>query len=152
MNDDAGVEVVPIAFGGGGEVVPNILGGHVDFAFISIPPIKSQVAAGKIRILALLAKTRHPLYPDIPTAAEKGFKKTIVETGIGLVGPKGLPPEVIKKWEEAVQLTLKDPKVVAAVEKFDFVIDYKSGEAYKKEIAEEYDFFKQLMAKVGGKK
>jgi tripartite-type tricarboxylate transporter receptor subunit TctC len=152
LNDDANVEVVPIAFGGGGEVVPNILGGHVDFAFISIPPIKSQVAAGKMRILALLAKARHPQYPDIPTAAEKGFKKTVVETGIGLVGPKGLPPEVIKKWEEAAQLTLKDPDVIAAVKKFDFVIDYKSGEAYKKEIAEEYEFFKKLMAKVGDKK
>jgi tripartite-type tricarboxylate transporter receptor subunit TctC len=152
FNDDAKVEVVPIAFGGGGEVVPNILGGHVDFAFISIPPIKSQVAAGKMRILALLAKNRHPLYPDIPTAAEKGFGKTIVETGIGLVGPKGLPPYVIKKWEEVVQLTLKDPKVIAAVEKFDFVIDYKTGEAYRKEIAEEFEFFKKLMAKVGEKK
>ena len=152
LNDDAKVEVVPIAFGGGGEVVPNILGGHVDFAFISIPPIKNQVAAGKIRILAVLAKTRHPQYPDIPTAAEKGFKKTIVETGIGLVGPKGLPPAVIRKWEEAVQLTLKDPNVIEAVKKFDFVIDYMSGEAYKKEIAEEYEFFKKLMAKVGDKK
>jgi tripartite-type tricarboxylate transporter receptor subunit TctC len=152
FNDDAQVEVVPIAFGGGGEVVPNILGGHVDFAFISIPPIKAQVAAGKIRILALLAKNRHPLYPDIPTAAEKGFGKTIVETGIGLVGPKGLPPSVIKKWEEVVQSTLKDPNVIAAVEKFDFVIDYKTGEAYRKEIAEEFEFFKKLMAKVGEKK
>jgi tripartite-type tricarboxylate transporter receptor subunit TctC len=152
FNDDAQVEVIPIAFGGGGEVVPNILGGHVDFAFISIPPIKAQVAAGKIRILALLAKNRHPLYPDIPTAAEKGFGKTIVETGIGLVGPKGLPPAVIKKWEEAVQLTLKDPKVIDAVEKFDFIIDYKTGEAYRKEIAEEFEFFKKLMANVGEKK
>lgn len=152
FNDDAQVEVVPIAFGGGGEVVPNVLGGHVDFAFISIPPIKTQVTAGKMRILANLAKKRHPLYPDIPTAAEKGLGKTIVETGIGLVGPKGLPPAIIKKWEEVAQLTLKDPNVIAAVEKFDFVIDYKSGEAYKKEIAEEYEFFKKLMAKVGDKK
>ncbi len=147
FNRDAKVDITPVAFGGGGEVVPQILGGHVDFAFISMPPVKSQVVAGKIRYLAFFAKKRHPLYPDIPTAVEKGLKRTVIETGIGLVGPKGLPPAVVKKWEAVAQMTMKDPNVISAVHKFDYIVDFKRGEDYKKEIAEEFADFKELMGK-----
>ena len=147
FNRDANVDVTTVAFGGGGEVVPQILGGHIDFAFISMPPVKAQYDAGKIRYLAFFAKKRHPLYPAIPTAVEKGLKRTVVETGIGLVGPKGLPPAIIKRWEEAAQQALKDPAVIAAVNKLDYVIDYKSGEDYRKEIVEEFADFKELMGK-----
>jgi tripartite-type tricarboxylate transporter receptor subunit TctC len=147
FNRDAKVDITPVAFGGGGEVVPQILGGHVDFAFIAMPPIKGQYNAGKIRCLAFFSKQRHPLYPNIPTAYEKGLKRTIIETGIGLVGPKGLPPAVVTKWEEIAQMTMKDPNVVSAVHKFDYIVDFKPGEVYKKEIAEEFADFKELMGK-----
>jgi tripartite-type tricarboxylate transporter receptor subunit TctC len=147
FNRDARVDITPVAFGGGGEVVPQILGGHVDFAFIAMPPIKGQYNAGKIRCLAFFSKQRHPLYPNIPTAYEKGLKRTVIETGIGLVGPKGLPPAVVTKWEEIAQMTMKDPNVVSAVHKFDYVVDFKPGEVYKKEIAEEFADFKELMGK-----
>jgi tripartite-type tricarboxylate transporter receptor subunit TctC len=147
FNRDAQVDITPVAFGGGGEVVPQILGGHVDFAFIAMPPIKAQFDAGKIRCLAFFSKKRHPLYPNIPTAVEKGLKRTIIETGIGLVGPKGLPPAIVKKWEEVAQMTMKDPNVISAVHKFDYIVDFKTGEEYKKEIAEELADFKELIGK-----
>jgi tripartite-type tricarboxylate transporter receptor subunit TctC len=143
------VEITPVAFGGGGEVVPQLLGGHVDCAFISIPPIKSQFLAGKARILAMFSPKRHPAYPDIPTAVEKGYKQTIITTGIGLVGPKGLPSAVVKKWEEAAEKTMKDPNVISAIQNFDYVADFKRGEIFKKEIVDEMAFFKALMEKAG---
>ncbi len=149
FNQDAKVEITPIAFGGGGEVVPQLLGGHIDLAFISIPPIKSQYLAGKARILSMFSPKRHPAYPDIPTAIEKGYKQTIITTGIGLVGPKGRPPAVIKKWEEVAEKTMKDPAVIAAIQKFDYVADFKKGEEFKKEIVDEMAFFKTLMEKAG---
>ncbi len=149
FNQDANIEIVPVAFGGGGEVVPQLLGGHIDAAFISIPPIKSQYLAGKARILAMFSEKRHPSYPDIPTAFEKGYKKTVITTGIGLVGPKGLPPSIVKKWEEAAEKTMKDPNVVSAIQKFDYVSDFKRGEEFRKEVADEMAFFKDLMQKAG---
>ena len=147
FNRDAKVDITTVAFGGGGEVVTQILGGHVDLAFLSMPAVKAQYDAGKIRYLAFFAKQRHPLYPKIPTAVEKGLTRTIVEVSIGLVGPKGLPPAVVKKWEEVSQMTMKDPNVVSAVHKFDYIVDFKPGEAYKKEIVEEFANFKELMGK-----
>jgi tripartite-type tricarboxylate transporter receptor subunit TctC len=146
LNYDAKAEITPVNFTGGGESVTAILGGHVDLGGIALPPVKSQVLAGKIRILAIFSKERHPLYPDIPTAYEKGYKQTLVDTGMGIVGPKGLPAEVIRKWEAVVQATLKDPAVIAAIHKFDFVPDYQTGDQYKKEITDEFALFKKIMA------
>jgi len=145
LNYDAKAEIVPVNFTGGGENVTAVLGGHVDLGAVALPPVKSQVLAGKVRILAIFSKERHPLYPDIPTAYEKGYKQTLVDTGMGIVGPKGLPPEVIKKWEQVVQLTLKDPAVISAIHKFDFVPDYQTGDQYKKEVADEFALFKKIL-------
>jgi tripartite-type tricarboxylate transporter receptor subunit TctC len=146
LNYDAKAEIVPVNFTGGGESVTAILGGHVDLGGIAVPPVKSQVLAGKIRILAIFSRERHPIYPDVPTAYEKGYKQTLVDTGMGIVGPKGLTAEVIKKWEAVVQATLKDPAVISAIHKFDFVPDYQTGDQYKKEITDEFALFKKIMA------
>ena len=152
FNRDAKIEISAVPFGGGGEVVPNLLGGHVDLAFVAIPPIKSQVLSGKARILAILSPTRLPGFPQVPTVVEKGYRKSTIATGVGLAGPKGLIPAIVKKWEEAIEKTMKDPKVVATIEKFDFVADFKSGEAYKKEILAEYATFKEIVPTPPGKK
>jgi tripartite-type tricarboxylate transporter receptor subunit TctC len=146
LNYEAKADIVPVNFTGGGENVTAILGGHVDLGGVAMPAVKSQVVAGKIRILAIFSKERHPLYPDIPTAYEKGYKQTLVDTGMGIVGPKGLPAEVIKKWETVVQATLKDPAVISAIHKFDFVPDYQTGDQYKKEITDEFALFKKIIA------
>ncbi len=151
FNDDAKVEFVPVVFGGT-EGIAALIGGHVDLGFISIPPIKSQIEAGNVRILAFLSKERHPLYPTIPTAFEKGYRRSILETAVGLVGPKGLPPGIIKKWEEAAQTVLKDPNVISAIQKFDFIADFKSGEEYKRAIADDMAIFKKLLPKSGDQK
>jgi tripartite-type tricarboxylate transporter receptor subunit TctC len=146
LDYEAKAEITPVGFTGGGESITALLGGHVDLAAIALPAAKAQLDAGKIRIIVFFSKQRHPLYPAIPTAYEKGYKQTLVDTGMGIVGPKGLPAEVTKKWEQAVQTALKDPAVVAAIHKFDFVPDFMNGEQFKKEIVDEFNVFKKVMA------
>ena len=151
FNYDAKVDIVPVAFGGGGEVLPQLLGGHLDLAFVAFPTIKSQLLAGKIRVLAVVSPKRHPSYRDIPTAAEKGYKQAVITTGIGLLGPKGLSPAVVKRWEDVAEKTMKEPSVVSAVQQLDYVADFKRGEEFKKGIVYEKNFFKELLDKAGVK-
>jgi tripartite-type tricarboxylate transporter receptor subunit TctC len=145
LNYEAKADIIPVNFTGAGENIAAVLGGHVDLAAIAVPPVKAQVTSGKIRMLAIFSKQRHPAFPDVPTAYEKGYKQTLVDTGMGIVGPKGLPAEVIMKWDQAVQTMLKDPAVIAAIHKFDFVPDYQNGTQYKKEVVDEYTLFKQVV-------
>jgi tripartite-type tricarboxylate transporter receptor subunit TctC len=151
FNKDANVELVPVGFSGGGEASTALLGGHVDCTFMSTQNYQSYFQTGKVRMLAIWANKRHPSYPNVPTGVEKGLKRTVAEVGMGLVGPKGLPPEIVKKWDETLRLALKDPQVMKAIKDFDFVINPASGEEFKKEIVEEFAVFKQIAPTLGVK-
>jgi tripartite-type tricarboxylate transporter receptor subunit TctC len=152
LNADAKVEITAVPFGGGGELLPNLLGGHVDLGLLSVSPIKSQVAAGKMRILAVMSTTRLPDYPQVPTTLEKGYTRTVISTGIGLLGPKGLSPVIVKKWETVTEATLKDPQIAATLTKLDYLVDFKRGDAFKKEMIDHLAKFKEIFAKSGIKK
>jgi tripartite-type tricarboxylate transporter receptor subunit TctC len=153
FNKAANIQITPVPFGGAGEVVPNLLGGHIDLTVVSITPVKSHFLAGKVRILASFSPKRPPDFPQIPTIAEKGYKSANISTGLGIAGPKGLPPAVVKLWEQAGEKTMKDPKVVALVDKLEgLFIDYKTGEEYKKEILTDLEAFKPIVATIKGKK
>lgn len=145
LNYNAKVEITPVIFGGAGEIMPQLLGGHLDLAFMAPSPAKSQFLAGKIRILSFFSRERHPLYPDIPTAFEKGFRNMVITGAVGITGPKGLSSFIVKKWEEASEKTIKDQNIISAIQKFDYVVDYKRGDEFKKEVMEEVIFFKKFI-------
>jgi tripartite-type tricarboxylate transporter receptor subunit TctC len=153
FNRDAKVEITYVPFDGGGEVTTNLLGGHTDFAVASLPPIKSHVLSGKIRLLAVCSPKRLPNFPEIPTLAEKGYKKSSFATALGLGGPKGLAPAIVNKWEEATDRTLKDPKVTALIEKIEgVVVDFKTGEDYRKELMADLAMFREIVPTLKVKK
>lgn len=152
LNLDAKVDIVAVPFGGGGELVSNLLGGHIDLGFLSVSPIKAHFEAGKVRILAVLSATRLPNHPQIPTTMEKGLSRTVISTGIGLLGPAGLSVPLVKKWEDVAETTMKDPKIVSTLQRLDYVIDFKRGVDFKKEILKDYANFKEIIEKSGIKK
>jgi tripartite-type tricarboxylate transporter receptor subunit TctC len=153
FNRDAKVEITYIPFDGGGEVTTNLLGGHTDFAVASLPPIKAHVLSGKVRLLAVCSPKRFPNFPDIQTLAEKGYKKSSFATALGLGGPKGLAPAIVRRWEEAIDKTLKDPSVIATIEKIEGVaVDFKRGEDYKEELMADLAMFKEIVPTLPVKK
>jgi len=152
FNQEAGVEINSVPFDSGGETVVNLVGGHTDLCIVSVSALKAQLDAGKARILAVCSPKRIPGFPDVPTLAEKGFKKSSIATGVGLAGPKGLDPAVVDKWETAISATLKDPNVIAVIEKLGgCFVDFKNGEEYKKELLADYALFKQVLPQLSGK-
>jgi tripartite-type tricarboxylate transporter receptor subunit TctC len=150
---EANIETTYVPFDGGSEVVATLLGGHTDFAVVSLPPASPHLRSGKLRMLAACSPRRFPTFPAIPTMAEKGYKRSSFATALGLGGPKGLAPAIVSKWEEAIDKTMKDPKVISIVEKIDgVVIDFKGGEDYKKELMANFPVFKEIVSTLPGKK
>jgi len=153
FKQEAGIEINAVPFDSGGETVVNLVGGHTDICIVSVSALKAQLDAGKVRILGMCSPRRIPGYPDIPTLAEKGFKKSSIATGVGLAGPKGLDPTIVAKWQTAIEATMKDPAMASVIEKLGgCFIDYKTGEAYKKELMADYDLFKELLPTLSGQK
>ncbi len=103
----AKIQVQPVTFEGGGDLLVAVLGGHVDLGVGEYAEIASQVQAGKVRVLSSFTDKRIP-GTTIPTARELGFE-IVVEKFRGLLGPKGMDPEAIAFWERAIQQVLRKP-------------------------------------------
>ena len=146
FNRDAKIEITPVPFDSGGESVTNLLGGHTDLSVVSLPSLKSHVLAGKARILAFCSPKRISEFPEISTMGEKGYQKSSIATGVGLAGPKEVPPAIVTLWEGAMDRTMKDPKVVEVINKLGgVVVDFKTGEGYKKELMADLETFKEIV-------
>ncbi len=106
----AGVKMVHIPYkGGSGQMVGDLLAGHVQLASLGLPPAMPFVKAGRLRVLAVTGSKRSPLLPDEPTVSEAGLQGFDVTSWYGLFAPAGLPVELVKKLHEDVSALLFSP-------------------------------------------
>ena len=104
-----GVNAAIVTHEGGGEMMLNVLNGTLDIGIGEIQEVRSQLEAGKIRLLATFNPQRIAEKPDVPTVKESGYDVAVVKFR-GLAGPKGIPETVTKIWDDAVQKVLADPE------------------------------------------
>jgi tripartite-type tricarboxylate transporter receptor subunit TctC len=122
LNRLAKIDMTLVHQDGPPEVLTGVLGGHFNVGWTNHVLATPQVAAGKIRVLA--ADMKCPL--GVPTFAEKGYRIDLVPV-MGLFGPRGMPPTVVKTWDDALKTMMKDPKFQASMTKLNFVIDMTTG-------------------------
>lgn len=92
----------------------DLVAGQVNIIFDALPAAIGNVRAGKLKILALTGKTRHPNFPDIPTFAEAGLPDYAPTAWIGLFAPAGTPTPIIAKLSEAMQkAAAQNPELIA---------------------------------------
>jgi tripartite-type tricarboxylate transporter receptor subunit TctC len=89
----------------------DLMGGQVNMMFEQMYSAMPAIKGGRLRALAITSKTRSPLLPDLPTMAEQGFPEVEVQNWQGLVGPKGMPADLVKLLNGAMNKALQDPEV-----------------------------------------
>ncbi|MQY52378.1 tripartite tricarboxylate transporter substrate binding protein [Rhodocyclus tenuis] len=109
--EEAGVKLLHVPFKGSAPAVTALLGGEVNLAFDTLTVLAPQIKAGKVKGLAIAAKDRSPLLPDVPTVAEQGYPGFEVPSWFGLVGPAGLPKDIVKRLNGEVAAILAQPAV-----------------------------------------
>ncbi|MCC8938617.1 tripartite tricarboxylate transporter substrate binding protein [Bradyrhizobium sp. Arg68] len=107
----AGITLVHIPYKGTGPALTDLLGGHIPMAFAPIPASHTNVAAGKLRALAVTSSARSGLLPDVPTIAEAGLPGFDASLYYGLVAPAGTPRPVIDKLNKALHAALASEEV-----------------------------------------
>lgn len=133
-----GVKMTHVPYKGGGPLINDLLGGHVNTVFGTLPLYEPLVKSGKLKAIATLAKERLPQYPDIPAAAETvpGFE---AKTWFGLLAPAGTPKEVVARLHREVVATLTDTKIQEAFKSRGFDVVASSPEFFATFLTQESD-------------
>jgi tripartite-type tricarboxylate transporter receptor subunit TctC len=111
FNRSTGIKLQQVPYRGTGPVVTDLVGGHLSFAYSTLGPMMQHVASGKVVNLAIADGKRSILSPDVPTLTEAGVKDADIAAWIGVMGPKGMPANVVSTLNAAMNEILKAPDV-----------------------------------------
>ena len=107
----AKVRLEHVPYRGSGPVMTDLIGGHVDVSFPTIPTALPMVRAGKIKAIAVTTAKRSPMMPDVPTIAEAGVPGYDMGGWYGLLAPPGLPKDIAELLTSEVVKIMKMPDV-----------------------------------------
>ena len=110
----SGTDIVHVPHKASGDARNAVLGGHVQMMFDAITTMLPNAKAGQVRALATTGLKRSELTPDIPTVSEAGVPGYEATIWLGLMAPKGTPPDVIKTLNAAIEKAIDRPDVKAA--------------------------------------
>jgi tripartite-type tricarboxylate transporter receptor subunit TctC len=111
LNAQAKIKLVHVPYKGIAPGIVDLIAGHVQLAFPSIPVVIEHVRGGKLRAIAQCGETRSPSLPDVPTMQESGVSGFVVSSGFSYLGPAGMPRPVVEKLNTALVKALQDPAI-----------------------------------------
>ena len=140
---------VGIHYKGGGEVTSAVLGGQVHFACNNAPTVIPQVKAGTMRGL-FVTPTRLAELPEVPSATEAGFPDMNKIVGwTALMGPPGLPKEVVDKWTEVFAKLANDPAWQQGNARIGGIAAIRSAAETERFVREQFELYDKLVATLG---
>ena len=146
----AGAEVNEVPFGAA-QVVPSLLGGHVD-AVVQLPAaLSAPVKQGQVRMLAALIPNRDPALPDVPTAREQGIDVSL-EAWRGIAVPHGTPRAAIAALEEAIRRTVESQEFQKGAENLGVRPAFLPAAQFSDLVAKEDAALSRLMQLIGLRK
>lgn len=107
----AGIDMIHAPYKSGAAATSNLLGGQVDMMFELMYAALPGLQSGRLRPLAITSSQRSPLLPNVPTMSELGFASVEVLNWQGLIGPKDLPIDIVKRLNLACNQALQRPEV-----------------------------------------
>jgi tripartite-type tricarboxylate transporter receptor subunit TctC len=140
---------VGIHYKGGGEVTTAVLGGQVQFACNNAPTVIPQVRAGALRAL-FVTPVRLAELPDVPSAREAGYPDMEKIVGwTALMGPPGLPKEVVDKWVDVFARLAKDPDWQSGNARLGGIAAIRSPADTERFVREQYELYDKLVTSLG---
>jgi tripartite-type tricarboxylate transporter receptor subunit TctC len=133
---------------GAAPALQEMVAGGIDVCTCSLPEAASLIEAGKVRPLAIMADRRDPKFPNVPTLKETGVNWTI-GAWRGLVVPKGTPPDVVARLEQAVQKAVQAPEFTDFMKNRGFGVMYRPSKEFATFMADGDASMGALMKEVG---
>jgi tripartite-type tricarboxylate transporter receptor subunit TctC len=143
----AGFTAQGIPYKGTAEIMQAILGGQVQL-MCGTTEFSPHVESGRMRLLATLGRERIKRFPQTPTVRECGWD-TVSESPVGIAGPAGMDPAVVAKLHSAFHQSLRDPEVLAMLDRYDQPVIYMDTVAYQDYARRTYASERTTLAHMG---
>jgi tripartite-type tricarboxylate transporter receptor subunit TctC len=144
-----GIFLTGIPYKGGGPMLNDLLAGTIPMFFLNQDAVLPHVRAGKLRAIAVTSKERNPLYPDVPTVAESGYKGFEATSWSGLSVAKGTPQPIVDKLEAAIAQAMQSPSFKQRLTSVGFVIPPTGSKHYNAFIKSELDQWTRVIKTAG---
>jgi tripartite-type tricarboxylate transporter receptor subunit TctC len=134
----ANVKMTHIPYkGGSGQMVTDLVAGHVQLASIGLPPSMEYVKAGRLRAIAVTSTKRSPLLPDVPTVSESGLPGFDVTSWYGVFAPVALPRSLVTRVNGDISAILEAPDLRERLQRMDAEPSPLSPEDFARFVREE---------------
>ena len=146
---NTGIQMEHIPYKGGSDLAADLIEGRVQVAFDAAPAAINNAKSGKVRIIAVAAPTRSPFLPDVATTVEQGVKDIDIVSFLGWFGPKGMPPEVVRKLNAALAQSIAQPSVKEFFNTGAYTAESSTPELLSREVKDSYERWGALVRKIG---
>jgi tripartite-type tricarboxylate transporter receptor subunit TctC len=124
LSQNAGIKIKHVPYKGGGEYIPALLGGHLDFVIGTAIATLPHESAGKVRTLALMGRSKMKTLPNVPTTAEVGIKGDYLDSWAGCFVVAGTPKPIVDTLVAAAEKVIKSKDFSARIEKTGGIVQF----------------------------
>jgi tripartite-type tricarboxylate transporter receptor subunit TctC len=145
----AGIFAVHVPYRGGAACQTDLMGSQVDISFQNLGAVTNYIKGGRMKALAVTAKTRHPQLPNVPTTAEAGFPDLVVTSWQAVAAPAKTPREVVMKLHDATVRALRSPEVRERMNQIGFDVVAGTPEEFGQFMKAEVDRWTRVVERGG---
>lgn len=146
-----GADFVHIPYKGGGPAMADLIAGHVDAAFVTLPAALQHSRGGRVRAIGVSSRTRSAGAPEIPTLAESGVRQYELNSWQGFLVPAGTPEAVVARLNREIVHVLKNREVKSQLEAQGFDVVASPPEVLAQELQNGTPRWTQLVKRSGAK-
>lgn len=139
------LDLVGIAYPGAGPAVQAVVSNVVPTGWTTIASAGPLIAGGQLKAIAVTSKTRSEQLPDVPTMVEQGFPEIEGDTWVGVLAPKGTPPEIVALLQGALDEFLRQPTSRKRLAEVGFDIVNKGPAEFGRSLKEDIDYWKKIV-------
>jgi len=144
----AGVDFTHVPYRGDPPHLNELLGGRLDFSSTVVASANELIDSGRLRLIAVFSRRRHPDYPDVPTAREQGLDAEQFSQ-VGIYAPRGTPEPVLDRLEEACRTGLDDPTFRRVAATGRVVVNYMPRRDFARMVGDEFATYARILRDLG---
>ena len=150
MSHMTGIELLHVSYKGGSPALNDLLGGRVHMGILVQSTVMPHIRSGKLRPIAVAEAGRAKALPELPTIAQAGLAGfAIPDSWLGILGPAGLPREVVARFNQAASKAIADSEVRSRVEGLGYEVTGSTPEQFQQQIERTVDTYRKIVSTAG---